>query len=124
MVNTRVLCFWATTLVVSMLLMASVGAEEATDGQVMNRDAVIEKAGVAYGVSFGNIIYPGFKAATMILAAPQAGLAWLLSLGDTKQARMIWESQTEGPYYISREQARKAMGVDAESQPYVIEPTE
>jgi len=112
------------TLIVSMVLMAPVGAEEATDGPVINRDAVVEEAGVAYGVSFGNVIYPGFKAATMILAAPQAGLAWLLSLGDTKQVRTIWESQTEGPYYISREQARKAMGVDEESKPYVIEPTE
>lgn len=124
MVHTRVLCIWGMTLVVSMLLMTPVGAEEAADGPLIKRDAVIEEAGVAYGVAFGNVIYPGFKAATMILAAPQAGLAWLLSLGDTEQVRTIWESQTEGPYYISREQARKAMGVDAESQPYEIEPPE
>ena len=105
------LCFWSTTLVVSMLLLAPLGAEEASDGRLPSRDEVIENAGVAYGVTFGNLIYPGFKAATMILAAPQAGLAWVLSLGDTEQARTIWESHFEEPYYIDAEQARKAMEI-------------
>jgi len=105
------------TLVLSALLLSPLGAEE-SDGWVPDRDRVIDNAGVAYGVTFGNLIYPGFKAATMILAAPQAGLAWLLSLGDIEQARTIWRAQTEGPYYIGPEQARKSLGLDTESEPY------
>lgn len=124
MVRSRALSFWGTILLGSMLLMAPLRAEEATDGPTMTREAVIEKAGVGYGVVFGNVIYPGFKVATMILAAPQAGLAWLLSLGDTKQAKTIWDSHFEEPYYISSEQARKAMGTDEESKPYEREYTE
>lgn len=120
MIGVRRGCFFGWILLVSMFLLTSpLGAEEmAKKGWVPDRDKVIEDGGVAYGVTFGNMIYPGFKAATMILAAPQAGLAWLLSLGDTEQARTILDSNLEGPYYISPEQAREGMGVDAESRPY------
>ncbi len=118
MVKPKILVFFGATLVVSMLLMTPLGAEEADDGPLINRDEVIEKAGVAYGVTFGNLVYPGFKAALMILAAPQAGLAWVLSLGDTEQAKTILESHFEEPYYISAEQARRAMGVDSDFVPY------
>lgn len=120
----RALCFWGMTLVVSILLLTPLGAEEAADGLLPDRDTVVDNAGVAYGATFGNLIYPGFKAATMILAVPQAGLAWLLSLGDTEQARTILASHFEEPFYISPEQARKAIAVDAESRPYEREYTE
>ena len=112
--------FFAWILLASMLLWTySLGAEEmAKKGWAPNRDKVIEDGAVGYGVTFGNLIYPGFKAATMILAAPQAGLAWVLSLGDTEQARTILDSNFEGPYYIGPEQAREAIGADKESKPY------
>jgi hypothetical protein len=111
--------FFGWILLVSMfLLTSSVGAQEmAKKGWVADRDKVIEDGGVAYGMTFGNVIYPGFKAAMLILAAPQAGLAWLLSLGDTEQAKTILNSHFEGPYYIGPEQAREAMGTDAASKP-------
>lgn len=112
-------CILGSLLIAALLVSAPIGAEESGDHDknwVPDRDEVIDTGGVAYGVTFGNIIYPGFKAATMILAAPQAGLAWLLSLGDTEQARTIWEAQTEGPYYISPTEARKSLGLDAEPE--------
>jgi hypothetical protein len=117
MIQGRAACIFGLVLVLSAYSMSPLGAEE-NESWVPDRDQVIDNAGVAYGVTFGNFIYPGFKAATMILAAPQAGLAWLLSLGDTEQARTIWRAQTEGPYYIDREQARKALGLDADPEPY------
>ena len=124
MVKSRALPFLSAIFVASMLFITPLRAEEVIDGPITTRDTVIEKAGVGYGVTFGNLIYPGFKAATMILAAPQAALAWVLSLGDTKQAKTVWESHMEGPYYISPETARKAMAVDEESKPYEREYTE
>jgi len=124
MVKCRTLSFVGTILVMSVLVLAPLQADEGPTGSTTTREAVIENAGVAYGVTFGNIFYPGFKAATMILAAPQAGLAWLLTLGDNQQARTVWESHMEEPYFISAEQARKAMGVDEESKPYERELTE
>jgi len=102
---------------VSVSLRGSLAAQE-SEGWVPDRDRVIDNAGIAYGVTFGNLIYPGFKASTMLLAAPQAALAWILTLGDTEQAKTIWDAQTEGPYYISPEEARKALALDAEADPY------
>lgn len=120
MANARPLWILGSLLIASLLLLAPLHAQESREDRnwVPNRDEVIDTAGIGYGVTFGNLIYPGFKAATMILAAPQAGLAWLLSLGDTEQARTIWETQTEGPYYISPQEARKSLGLDAESEAY------
>lgn len=108
-----------TLLIALLFLCAPLGAQESAgdDLGIPTREEAIDHAGVAYGLTFGNLIYPGFKAATMILAAPQAGLAWILSLGDTEQARTIWDAQTEGPYYIGPEEARRALGLDAESEP-------
>lgn len=124
MVRYRTLSFVGTILVTSVLILAPLQAEEGPTASTTTREAVIENAGVAYGVTFGNIFYPGFKTATMILAAPQAGLAWLLTLGDNQQARTVWESHMDEPYFISSEQARKAMGVDEDSKPYERELTE
>ena len=123
MVQGRAACILGLVLVLLAAPIGPLGAEE-NESQLPTRDEVIDNAGVAYGVTFGNLIYPGFKAATMILAAPQAGLAWLLSLGDTEQARTVWRAQTEGPYFIDREEAQKALGLDAESEPYPVEDRE
>jgi len=119
MIQGRAACILGLVLVLLACPVSHPGAEE-NESSVPNRDEVIDNAGVAYGVTFGNLIYPGFKAATMILAAPQAGLAWLLSFGNTEQARTIWRAQTEGPYYIDREEAQKALGLDPESEPYPL----
>ncbi len=70
----------------------------------------IKKAGVATGVTVGNVVFVPVKVALMAFAAPVAAISWLGSLGDTQQVKEIWKNTTERPYFISPETARKAIG--------------
>lgn len=73
------------------------------------RARVVDEAGVATGVTVGNSLFVPIKVALLILAAPQATLAWVFSAGDTEQAKEIFRAQTEGPYFISSRLARKSV---------------
>ncbi len=46
----------------------------------------------------------------MAFAAPVAVISWLGSFGDTKQVKAIWKDTTDKPYFISTQEARKAIG--------------
>jgi len=70
----------------------------------------IDKAGVATGVTVGNLIFVPVKVVLVGFAAPVAVISWLGSLGDTQQVKEIWKNTTEMPYFISPEKARKAIG--------------
>ena len=70
----------------------------------------IEKAGVATGVTVGNLVFVPVKVALVVFAAPVAVISWLGSLGDTQQVKAIWKDTTDRPYFISPQQARKAIG--------------
>jgi len=70
----------------------------------------IEKAGVTTGVTVGNMIFVPLKLVLVGFAAPVAVISWLGSLGDTQQVKEIWKNTTEMPYFISPDQARKAIG--------------
>ena len=70
----------------------------------------VEKAGVATGVTVGNLVFVPVKLSLMAFAAPVAVISWLGSFGDTQQVKAIWKGTTEKPYFISREAARKAIG--------------
>ncbi len=70
----------------------------------------IEKAGVTTGVTVGNMIFVPLKVVLVGFAAPVAVISWLGSLGDTQQVKEIWKNTTEMPYFISPDQARKAIG--------------
>ncbi len=70
----------------------------------------IEKAGVATGVTIGNLIFVPVKVVLVGLATPVAVISWLGSLGDTQQVKEIWKNTTERPYFLSPKEARKAIG--------------
>jgi len=70
----------------------------------------VEKAGVATGVTIGNLVFVPVKLSLMAFAAPVAVISWLGSLGDTEQVKAIWKDTTEKPFFISRVAARKAIG--------------
>jgi hypothetical protein len=70
----------------------------------------VKKAGVATGVTVGNLLFVPVKVALMVSAAPMAVISWLGSLGDTQQVKAIWKDTTDKPYFISPETARKAIG--------------
>ncbi len=70
----------------------------------------VKKAGVATGVTVGNLVFVPVKVSMVLFAAPVAVISWLGSLGDTKQVKAIWNDTVDKPYFISRETARKAIG--------------
>ena len=70
----------------------------------------IDKAGVGLGVAVGNTVFVPVKVVLMGFAAHVAVISWLASLGDTQQVKEIWKNTTEMPYFISPEEARRAIG--------------
>jgi len=76
----------------------------------LHAEGGIDKAGVGLGVTVGNMVFVPLKVVLVGFAAPVAVISWLGSLGDTQQVKEIWQSTTERPYFISPDQARKAIG--------------
>ena len=70
----------------------------------------IEKAGVAVGVSAGNVIFLPAKAISTSMGVFFGALSFVLTGGDTEIMRQAWRDSTEGPYLITTEVARKAIG--------------
>ncbi len=73
-------------------------------------DDFIEGAGVGVGVVAGNLIYVPLKITTMILALPQGVFSWFLSGGNDQLTEQILNEAMEGPYFITPELARFAIG--------------
>jgi hypothetical protein len=70
----------------------------------------IEKAGVAIGVTAGNAMFLPSKALSASMGLFFGALSFLLTGGDTEVTHQMWRFSTEGPYLITPELARKAIG--------------
>ena len=73
-------------------------------------DDFIEGAGVGVGVVAGNLIYVPMKITTMVFALPQGFFSWFLSGGNNQLAEQFLDEVMEGPYFITPELARFAIG--------------
>jgi hypothetical protein len=73
-------------------------------------DTTIEKAGVAVGVSVGNIVFLPAKAISTSMGWFFGALSFVLTGGDTEIMQQAWRDTTEGPYLITPEVARNAIG--------------
>lgn len=73
-------------------------------------DTMIEKAGVAVGVSVGNMVFLPAKAISTSMGLFFGTLSFVLTGGDTEIMQQAWRDTTEGPYLITPEVARKAIG--------------
>ena len=76
----------------------------------LQAEDAIEKAGVATGVTVGNTIAVPLKAVTMTIGALSGVLSFIVTGGNTELTQQIWRDTTEGPYLITLEEARKAIG--------------
>jgi len=74
------------------------------------QETTIEKAGVAVGVSAGNVVFLPAKAISTSMGVFFGALSFVLTGGDTEIMRQAWRDSTEGPYLITPEVARKAIG--------------
>jgi len=70
----------------------------------------IEKAGVAVGVSAGNMWFLPIKAIVISVGAISGTLSYLVTGGNAELTQQIWRDTMNEPYIITPELARTAVG--------------
>ena len=83
----------------------------------LQAEDVIEKAGVATGVTVGNTIAVPLKAVTMAIGALSGALSFIVTGGDTEVTKQVWRDTFEGPYVVTPELARMSVGQRPELEP-------
>ena len=70
----------------------------------------IEKAGVAVGVSAGNMWFLPIKAISMTIGAISGAFSFVVTGGNAELTQQIWRDTSQGPYLITPEVARMSIG--------------
>jgi hypothetical protein len=70
----------------------------------------IENAGVTLGSTVGNLLFIPLKAVSASLGAVTSALSFVVTGGDRELSRQIWNDTLRGPYVITPDLARKAIG--------------
>ena len=70
----------------------------------------IETAGVAVGVTAGNMWFLPSKAIAMSMGALSGALSYVLTGGNTELTKQIWQDTLQGPYVITPSLARTSIG--------------
>lgn len=78
-------------------------------GLLRGEDA-IEKAGVATGVSAGNMWFLPIKAISVSMGALFGAVSYVVTGGNSELTQQIWRDTFEGPYVITPEVARMGVG--------------
>jgi hypothetical protein len=73
-------------------------------------DELIEKAGVGIGLTAGNLVFAPAKAVSVVIGALSGALSFVVTGGNLELTRQIWQDTLTGPYYITPELAKKAIG--------------
>lgn len=76
----------------------------------LRAEEVIEKAGVATGVSAGNLWFLPIKAISMSIGAVSGALSFVVTGGNLELTQQIWRDTSQGPYVITPELARTSIG--------------
>lgn len=77
---------------------------------ILNAEDTIEIAAVDVGVTAGNLVFLPAKAISVSVGMISGALSFVLTGGNADLTRQIWRDTTEGPYFITPQQARKAIG--------------
>jgi len=75
----------------------------------LKAEDVVENAGVAIGVSIGNVLFLPIKAISMTIGALSGGLSYVVT-GNADLTKQIWQDTTQGPYVITPNLARTSIG--------------
>jgi len=76
----------------------------------LRAEDTIEKAGVVTGVTAGNMWFVPLKAISLSMGAISGALSFVLSGGNEELTKQIWQDTLQGPYVITPELAKKAIG--------------
>ena len=104
-ISNRLAALAAAVLLWSLLQPAALRAED---------EDYIEKAGVAVGLTAGNMWAVPLKAISMSMGAFTGALSFVLSGGNAELTRQIWRDTFSEPYVITPELAKKAVGTRPE----------
>ena len=77
---------------------------------LLRAEDVIENAGIATGVSAGNILFLPIKAISMSMGAITGALSFVVTGGNAELTQQIWRDTQQGPYVITPQVARMAVG--------------
>lgn len=69
-----------------------------------------ETAGIGVGLTAGNMWFVPIKAISVVMGLTGGALSYVLTGGDTELTRQMWQDTTQGPYLITPEVARTAVG--------------
>jgi hypothetical protein len=76
----------------------------------LRAEDTIETAGVAVGVTVGNLLYLPVKAIVVGMGALTGALSYVVTGGNAELTQQIWRDTFAGPYLITPELARKGIG--------------
>ena len=71
---------------------------------------VVEAAGVGVGMTAGNLVVIPAKAISASIGLVSGALSFIVTGGNAALTKQIWRDTTEGPYLITPQLARKAIG--------------
>jgi hypothetical protein len=71
---------------------------------------VIEYAGVGVGLTAGNMLFLPIKAIAVGAGLFSGALSFIVTGGNADLTKQIWRDTTEGPYVITPDVARMAVG--------------
>jgi hypothetical protein len=77
---------------------------------LLRADDAIETAGVAVGVTAGNMWFLPIKALVVGIGALSGALSYVVTGGNAELTQQIWRDTTQGPYLITPEVARMGIG--------------
>lgn len=75
-----------------------------------NAEDAIEYAGVGVGLTAGNMLFLPIKAIAVGAGLFSGALSFVVTGGNADLTKQIWRDTTEGPYVITPEVARMAVG--------------
>ena len=71
---------------------------------------MIEKQGVAVGVTAGNMIFIPAKAISASIGVLAGAFSYVATGGNADLTNQIWRDTTQGPYLVTPELAKKSVG--------------
>jgi hypothetical protein len=77
---------------------------------VLWAEDAIETAGEAVAMTAGNLLFLPLKAISVSIGAVSGALSYIVTGGNADLTRQIWQDTTQGPYLITPEVAKKAVG--------------
>jgi hypothetical protein len=78
----------------------------------------IERAGSVLGTTAGNVLFVPLKTISVSMGLVSGALSFVVTGGNREITHQAWHNATQGPYLITPEVARRAIG----ERPELVEP--